>query len=351
MKFNLKTYFQDIHYSRVKPNIVLKLCLYTGEFFYGNAISLKNLLYKKGILKEKRVDAYVICVGNLTTGGVGKTPITIKLANEYSKDKKVAVISRGYGSKLNTKIPQIIKDFDGIKFQNGTICGDEPFETAKKVGNNTVVIICKDRYKACKTAIEKYNSEIIIMDDGFSNRKVKKDKTILVFDSKMKFGNGHMLPFGPLREDREEVKRCDEIYIVNKDDVDIGASINEFKTYSKKMYVCEMKPKRIYNSLTNAEVKINNEEKSKVVAFCAIGQPVQFYNFLKSYYEVITYSFSDHHKYTKNDIEHLIKLANKNNTSTFVTTQKDETKIKKYIADYTGYSFNILELESIIKEV
>ena len=159
MKFNLKTYFQDIHYSRVKAGALLKMCLYAAEFFYGKAVSLKNLLYKKNILKEKNVDAYVICVGNLTTGGVGKTPITISLANKYSEEKKVAVVSRGYGSKLDTKNPQIIKDLEGIKFQNGTLCGDEPFEIARKTEKNISVIICKDRYKACKLAIEKYNSE------------------------------------------------------------------------------------------------------------------------------------------------------------------------------------------------
>ena len=341
MKFNLKTYFQDIHYSRVKAGALLKMCLYAAEFFYGKAVSLKNLLYKKNILKEKNVDAYVICVGNLTTGGVGKTPITISLANKYSEEKKVAVVSRGYGSKLDTKNPQIIKDLEGIKFQNG----------ARKTEKNISVIICKDRYKACKLAIEKYNSEIIIMDDGFSNRKVKKDKTILVFDSEMKFGNGHMLPAGPLREDKKEIARCDEIYLVNKGNDDIENSINEFKQYSKKISICNMKPKRIYNALTNAEVKTNTEEKTRAIAFCAIGQPVQFFDFLKDYYDIISYVFSDHHKYTAGDINSLIKLANKNHTSTLITTQKDETKIKKLITNCVGYSFNILELENEIKEI
>ena len=220
MKRNIKTNFQDIHYLRQKPNFALNNLLKIGEFFYKNVINFKNFLYEKNFLTEKEVAAYVICVGNLTTGGVGKTPIVANLANEISKNKKVAIISRGYGAKLSNKTPNIIKDNKGIKFKDGSICGDEPFQLAKKVGDNVVVITSKDRIKACELAIVKYGAEVVILDDGFSNRAIKKDKIILVVDSKMRFGNNHLLPLGPLREPIKEIKRADEIILVNKGDED-----------------------------------------------------------------------------------------------------------------------------------
>ena len=104
MEKNYKTDFQDIHYLRKKPSFFLRLGLSVGEFGYGFVINLKNFLYSIRILREKKVGAQVICVGNLTTGGVGKTPIVIEIANEIAKTRKVAIISRGYGAKISNTI-------------------------------------------------------------------------------------------------------------------------------------------------------------------------------------------------------------------------------------------------------
>ncbi len=352
MSNNIKNYFQDIHYSRRKIGFFLNSVLSLSELFYKFAINFKNFLYEKKILKEKQVNAYVICVGNLTTGGVGKTPIVIELANKISKEKKVAIISRGYKSKISNKIPNIIKDYSNIKFNDGTICGDEPFQLAKKVSNNVVVITCANRYTAANEAIIKYGSEVIILDDGFSNRKLKKDKTILVVDSKMLFGNNSLLPKGPLREPLSQIKRTDEIIITNKNNNEITETINFIKKFKKPVKICTMVPKKIYNIQTKAEIINNTKEKQKVIAFCAIGQPEQFYTYLNEKYDVFKkVSFNDHHKYTKNDIKSLLKLAKSNNINIFITTQKDETKLLPLIKDIKGYTFNVLELENIISDI
>ena len=349
---NIKNYFQDIHYLRKKPNFFLNKFLGFGEFFYKFIINCKNFLYEKEFLKEKKVDAYVICIGNLTTGGVGKTPIVIELANKISKEKKVAIISRGYKSKLSSKVVNIIKDSKGIKFFDGCICGDEPFQIAKKVSNNVVVITSSNRYMAAKEAIIKYGSEVIILDDGFSNRLLKKDKTILVVDSKMRFGNNHLLPKGPLREPVNQVKRANEVILVDKNDIDIVEAINFAKNFNKPLKVCKMTPKRIYNSQTKAKIKYNIQEYQKAVAFCAIGQPEQFFTFLQKKYNVVKkIFFEDHHTYTKKDIDMLIKTAKTYNTNIFIMTQKDETKIQPLIKDIKGYSFNVLELKNIIEDI
>ena len=125
MAETLKTYFQEIHYSRKKPNFCLAIFLSIFESFYKTIINFKNFLYKIKFLKEKKTNVFVICVGNLTTGGVGKTPIVIDLANKLSKEKKVAIISRGYGAKISNKNPNVIKDYNGLKYENGLLCADE----------------------------------------------------------------------------------------------------------------------------------------------------------------------------------------------------------------------------------
>lgn len=348
MAKNFKSDFQEIHYSRKKPDFFLRIGLFVAEFGYKIAIKAKNFLYDIKILKEAKTGIQVICIGNLTTGGVGKTPIVIELANNLSKEKKVAVVSRGYGAKISNKDPNVIKDNKGLKFNNGQECGDEPFQIATKVNKDVVVITCANRKKAIELAIVKYGVNTVILDDGFSNRKVKKDRTILVIDSKMRFGNNHLLPYGPLREPIGEIKRADEIILVDKGDENLDSAIDWAKKFNKPLSICKMQPKRIYNIQSGADVKLNNE---RAVAFCAIGQPEQFFDFARNFYEIIPVKFDDHHKYDKNDIQKLIKIAKENNIKTFITTQKDETKLNLLIGDVTNFSFNVLELKNTIENI
>ena len=333
----IKLYFQDIHYSRRKANFIMVALLYFAEIFYKSVLIIKNLLYDIGLLKEKKADIYTICVGNLTTGGVGKTPIVKHLAN--STDKKICIISRGYGAKISNKNVNVIKDFNKVCFDDGTLCGDEVFQLAKSVGDNVMVLTCADRFKAAQHA-KNCGCEVAILDDGFSNRKLKKDETILAIDSKMRFGNNHLLPAGPLREPLSQIKRADCIYLVNKDDSNIDDAISWVKQFNKPYKICSMVPKRIYDIKKGADVDPNG----CAIAFCAIGQQTQFFNFAKKYYELSdTISFEDHHMYTKNDINMLTDRANKYNVNTFITTQKDEAKLKSLIPE--GFNFNVLELE------
>ncbi len=342
---NFKLYFQNIHYLKTRPNGFLDSVLMIAEFFYSIVINFKNILYDFKILSEKKVGAFVICVGNLTTGGVGKTPVVMNLASNYPD---CCIISRGYGAKISNKEPVVIKDADKIYFNDGTQCGDEVYQLAKNTPASTCVIICSDRYKAAKFAIEKYNIKTIILDDGFSNRKLKKDKTFLLIDSKMRFGNGRLLPRGPMREPQKEIKRASEIIIVNKADNDIKSAVSWAKMYNKPVKLCNMTPKRIYNIQTQSPVK----PKGKAIAFCAIGQPEQFYNFAKQFYEVKeTFSFEDHYKYDICDIEHLIQIAKKYGANSLITTQKDEAKIINIVKDIKDYNFNVLELENEIVKI
>lgn len=342
---NIKLYFQKIHYNKTKPSRILNGILGFAEFLYGLIINFKNTLYEFKILTEKKVNANVICIGNLTTGGVGKTPIVMMLANQYSN---CCVISRGYGAKISNKTPVVIKDSNKIYFKDGFECGDEVFQLAKNTPKNTVIIICSDRYKAAEYAVEKYGVKTIIMDDGFSNRKLKKDKTVILIDSKMRFGNGHLLPMGPLREPQKEIKRADEIILVNKMDSDIKSAISWIKLFNKPAKLCTMAPKRIYNIQTNAEIK----SSGCAIAFCAIGQSEQFFDFAKQFYTLKEQiSFEDHYKYDKNDINHLIELAKKHNINTFITTQKDEAKIINLVKEIKEFNFNVLELKNVIQDI
>ncbi|MFR1673162.1 MAG: tetraacyldisaccharide 4'-kinase, partial [Candidatus Gastranaerophilaceae bacterium] len=170
---NLKTEITKIHYNKEAKGILVKL-LEFGSIFYGIGSSLKNKLYDKNIIKPKKVEAFVISVGNITTGGVGKTPVVSQIAKYFiEKGEQVAIISRGYGGQLSNKNINVISD--GKKtYYNAQLSGDEPYWLAENTPG-AIVITSKNRYEAAQYAIEKYGVTKIVLDDGFQHRKLHRD--------------------------------------------------------------------------------------------------------------------------------------------------------------------------------
>ena len=184
---NLKTNITKLHYTKEPKGLffsLLKFC----SIFYRIGSGFKNLLYDKNIIKPKKVDAFVISVGNFTTGGVGKTPVVAEIAKYFvEKGERVAIISRGYGGKLNNKEVHVISD--GINlYYKADMAGDEPYWLAVNL-NMCAVLTCSNRYKAAEYAIKELGVTKIILDDGFQHRKLARDLDIVLVDSEKMFGN------------------------------------------------------------------------------------------------------------------------------------------------------------------
>ena len=157
----------------------------------------------------------VISVGNLTVGGSGKTPFTIYLADRISKhwNKKVAVVSRGYGKKDKDAIT-IVSDGERI-FRSPEEAGDEAYLTAVKVPK-AIVVTCPNRYKAGQRAIQDYGAEVILLDDGFQHRQLIRDYDLVMVDAERGFGNGRCFPAGPLREPLSGLRRADGLILYRR---------------------------------------------------------------------------------------------------------------------------------------
>lgn len=308
---NLKTEITKLHYDKNKSIFLLDF----ASYFYGIGSGFKNFLYDKKILKPKKVDAFVISVGNITTGGLGKTPVVSEIAKHIGE--KTAIVSRGYGGKLNNKNINVISDGEKI-YCDAQMAGDEPYWLADNT-KGTVVITCKNRYAGAKYAVEKFGAKTIILDDGFQHRKLHRDLDIVLMDSKMGFGNEKLLPAGPLREGMEAFLRIDRLVVVSKD-IDHTRAEKLAKIMGKKMkvpaFVCRTEPDFVYNIKTNEKLA----EGTEVSALCAIGQPEQFYAFLKNYNVKQTISFDDHHSYTEDEIPQ----------GTIITTEKDAVKMQNF---------------------
>jgi tetraacyldisaccharide 4'-kinase len=343
----LKTIISKIHYNTEAKSILFFLLKFFS-FFYGIGSNLKNRLYFSGKLIPQKVDAYVISVGNLTTGGVGKTPVVAQIANYLTeKGEKVAIVSRGYGGNLSGI--NVISDGENIFF-NADKAGDEPRWLAENT--KAVVITSKNRYKGAEFAIGKFGTTKIILDDGFQHRKLHRDLDIVLVDSKKKFGNENLLPAGPLREGLKSLSRADKVIVVSKD-IEHSCAEDFAKILigkeKKQTIICYTEPDYIYNIFHEEEILEPNE---KVIAFSAIGQPQQFYDFLKDYKVVKTINFDDHHNYTQADAEKLQQICIDLGVKKLVTTEKDSGKCKGlnfYLSIYALKLETKLDVEKLVE--
>ncbi len=279
-------------------------CVYAGM----TALRLK-------LKKPTKVNVPVICIGNLTAGGTGKTPTAVSIAKIIkSLGKKPFFVSRGYGGKLSGVVVDVQK-------HSPQQVGDEPLLLAREAG----VSINADRAKAAQNAIAN-GAEVIVMDDGFQNPSLHKDLSFLVFDGAVGIGNGYPVPAGPLREFFDAgLKRADAAIIIGEDKCGLREKLGKIPVFEGQ--ICSL-------PLPDLE--------SKVIAFAGIGRPEKFYNSLRECGAnvVQTFDFPDHHYYTPKELEDLMALAKKLDAD-LVTTAKDFVKIP----DNLKPNFKVLEIE------
>jgi len=261
------------------------------------------------ITKPKQSPLPVICIGNLTMGGAGKTPTAraiMKLVEEHNKFHTVCFLMRGYGGK-----------------SKGPIEVDPTAHTCWNVGDEALmqaqyapVIVAQNRYAGALLA-QSLGYDLIIMDDGFQNPQLKKDLSFIVVDGGFGFGNGHIFPSGPLRETVQSgIQRANAAIIVNRqDNVDLSA-MGKFKHYDA--------------SVTLHTEGANNEDKKKCIAFAGIARPEKFFDTLEShkYHLHAHYAYPDHHLYTHGQLEKLWTRSQEADAS-LITTEKDWIRLSE----------------------
>ena len=297
------------------------------SIIYGIIVYIRNKLYDHKILKEKILEGIeIICIGNIVAGGSGKTPAVQYYANKYIKEgKKVGILSRGYKGKRNED-PFLVRDYNSI-YCTSTESGDEAYFHALSL--NIPVVVSKNRYKGAKLLKEKFNVEIIIMDDGFQHRKLKKTMNIVLVDATNPFGDDNYLPKGRLRESLEEIKRADKIIITKSNYINkfqLRRIFERLEKYNKEILLSKYREESFYDqSKKKYALSILNDKN--VLIFSSIANPKVFNQTIErltptSIKEII---FTDHHLYSNEEIKRIVNESRDYDYT--VTTEKDIVKI------------------------
>lgn len=288
----------------------------------------RNFLYDFGLLPTQRPTPKVISVGNLTVGGTGKTPFVWWLANALqARGYQVGILNRGYkGSQTGT----FVVGAQGEVWASPAEVGDEAVMLAQTFPG--VVIAGKNRMAAAELACQDFQTDIVLVDDGFQHRRLQRDIDVLLMNAshgQRGLGNGWLLPAGPLREPRSSIRRAD-IVVFTKGRPRAQKMRNEFG--SKPIFYADLKPTALVQSVQHKwrERSLVLLEHRRVLAVAGIADPVSFYGMLRDLEVELTQvlSFPDHHAYTQADWQTI--LAASRSCDFIVTTEKDLVKLEQF---------------------
>lgn len=319
-------------YKKIKNNFFIQILLGMFSYIYFLIYKTRLTLYKFNILKTTKLSKTVISIGNITSGGTGKTSLTIEIAKYLIKNNyKVAILSRGYKRKIIENKKKVVLVSDGKEIlTDHEVSGDEPYLIAKKV-REAIVLVGSDKVQLGMSAI-KLGAEVLILDDGYQYLKLHRDENILLLDSTKPFDNGHLLPRGLLREKPDSIKRATAIVLTNSNQLLNPDILKEIKQHATEQPIISMsyKIKKIKGLNIKKEINLEEAQGLKLIAFSGIGNPDSFLNTLKqNNLSIIDHLvFPDHHNYTVHDIQKIIQEAEKHKTENIITTEKDAIKIE-----------------------
>jgi tetraacyldisaccharide 4'-kinase len=272
---------------------------------YGGVVGARNALYDRGWLRSRTLHGSVISVGNLSTGGSGKTPFVI-LLGELLKARGIRfdVLSRGYGRTtrgvLLVEPGGLSRDF-----------GDEPLLIARRL--QAPVVVGEDRYEAGRFAEARFGPQMHLLDDGFQHRGLARDFNIVLVTPDD--ARDQMLPTGRLREPLRSLERADAVVLAS------GALAESFPIAGKMVW-------RVRRGIIPQNVP------PRPIVFCGIARPQNFLLQLRAagIDPVAQAFFRDHHAYTEKDVHDLLQLQKRSEGGGFVTTEKDAVNLGGYLA-------------------
>jgi len=317
-----------------------------SKLFEG-VVSLRLMLYRNRILRERNLGCLVVSIGNLTVGGTGKTPVVEKFARSLQDGgRRVAILSRGYKSvkqpflkRLSAKMrgeseidpPRVVSDGKSLLLDSKT-AGDEPYMLAANL-KDVPVVVDKDRVKSGKHAISELNCDTLILDDGLQYLRLKHRLDIVLVDKWHPFGTERLLPRGTLREPPRNLKRASYIFITKCNGDPNDELIERIRLYNRTAEIieCEHRPRYLQHIETRANVPLDVLKGAKVGTVSAIAVPESFEDGVRKLGAEIeaTCRFMDHHRFTEQEIISFINCCIESGVDMILTTEKDAVRFPR----------------------
>lgn len=291
------------------------------SWLYRAATAIRNARYDRGA-GIRRAPLPVVSVGNLTVGGTGKTPLVAEIVARLAKaGHRPAVVSRGYGGRAG-RGPLRVRDGSGFG-PGPAVTGDEPWMLARRFPD-VPVLVGSDRYRGVHRAAAE-GAGVAVLDDGFQHRRLERDLDIVVLSAERPFGNGRLLPAGPLREPPSSLRRADLLVLVGSEEPPRDPAEIFALDLSPRFGIVHAR-RRPVGFVTAGGGPVPQPERA--VAFCGIGDPASFRRTIERLGVALAefVGFPDHHRFSDSEIAALLERARREAVP-LVTTEKDLARL------------------------
>lgn len=293
---------------------------------YGVVLQIRHFLFDHGLLKSQSFDKPVICVGNLSFGGTGKTPLTIYLAELLSRDRKVAIISRGYRRKSNGFVivtPEMQPEW----------AGDEPIEMSRRLPDVTVAVD-RNRAAGLTKLFKEFDTHTAILDDGFQHRKVNPKLTILLTDYQHLYSKDYLFPAGRLRDVKTRAKKAQIVIVTKCPDLANSDLLRQQLNLipAQSLYLSRIRYQYVRPLYRETQEPLSMIINKSILLITGIATPEYLLTFLREKGTRTAHKiYPDHYTYTSKDIKEITELFNNFDAPSklLLTTEKDAVKLQR----------------------
>jgi tetraacyldisaccharide 4'-kinase len=296
---------------------------------YRGGLALRAAAYAAGLRRTRRLPCHVVAVGNLTLGGTGKTPLVELLARRLAeRGRRVVILSRGYGRRGTADL--VVSD--GARLLAGAPeGGDEPYLLARRLAG-VPVLVGRDRARLGALALDRFRPDVLLLDDGFQQRRLRTDTAVVCLDARAPWGERGLFPRGTLREPPSALARADLLVVTHaagiRDPAELEPALRRHAP-AAPIAQADYEVEAVEDLATGAPVPAPDLRGRATLAFAGIAAPERFRPTLTGLDLAVRelVAFPDHHRYTTADVAALEARARAVGAETLVTTEKDAVRL------------------------